>query len=203
MNKGDNITKGNANMKTLLIVDHLKAVFNAVSNEETRRYLCGVQVEINEKGTTLVATNGQMLLAAHDETNTLNEPVKLIIPDHIVKGLKFMLGQDLVDLSTDDGKTWRLGNTLFQPVDGTYPDWRRVVPQETPLLISIEGIWYDPKFQIAMAKAAKILSATWTIYPNGTTPALVRFEKAKNIDVIGVISPMKKNRESFKKPSWA
>jgi len=68
-------TKGNANMKTTLKIDHLKAVFNAVSTEETRYYLCGVQVEINAKGTTLVATNGHMLLAAHDETNTLDEPV--------------------------------------------------------------------------------------------------------------------------------
>jgi len=190
-------------MKTMLRIDHLKAVFNAVSNDDHRYYLCGVYVEINATGTTLAATEGHMLLAAHDKTNTLDEPVKLIIPYHVVKDFKPVRGQTMVELSTEYNKTWRLGGTLFQPIVGTYPDWRRVVPQETPLRISIDGVWYDPKFQTAMTKAAKILSDTWTIYPNGKAPALVRFEKAENIDVIGVIMPMTRNRESFKKPSWA
>ena len=191
-------------MKTLLIVDHLKAVFNAVSNEETRRYLCGVQVEINAKGTTLVATNGHMLLAAHDETNTLDELVSLIIPADIVKGFKPARGQDLVELSTDDGETWRLGNTLFQPVDGTYPDWRRVIPQETPAALSVTDIWFEPKYQLAMYKAAKELGTLCDIHPNGQNPALVHYHDGeKDCPMLGVIMPYRKMREAFKKPRWA
>lgn len=191
-------------MKTLLRIDHLKAVFNAVSSDETRYYLCGVQVEINAKGTTLAATNGHMLLASHDETSTLDEPVKLIIPDHVVKGFKPARGQTMVELSTEDGKTWRLGNTLFQPVDGTYPDWRRVIPQETPETISVQDAWFEPKYQLAMYKAAKELNTICDIHPNGQNPALVSFRDAKtDYSVVGVIMPYRKTRTAFKKPSWA
>ena len=191
-------------MKTLLRIDHLKAVFNAVSNNETRRYLCGVYVEINAKGTTLVATNWQMLLAAHDKTNTLDEPVKLIIPADIVKGFKPARGQDLVELSTEDNETWRLGNRLFQPIDGTYPDWRRVIPQETPEILSIKDVWLEPKYQLAMYKAAKELDAICDIHPNGQYPALVHYHDGeKDCPMIGIIMPYRKTRTAFKKPRWA
>jgi len=191
-------------MKTTLIINHLKAVFNAVSNEETRYYLCGVQVEINATGTTLAATNGHMLLAAHDDKNTLDEPVKLIIPADIVKGFKPARGQTLVELSTEDGKTWRLGNTLFQPVDGTYPDWRRIVPKQTPETISVQTAWFEPKYQLAMYKAAKEIDAICDIHPDGLNPALVHFHDGeKDCPMLGIIMPYRKTRTSFKKPSWA
>ena len=191
-------------MKTLLRIDHLKAVFNAVSTEETRYYLCGVQVEITAKGTTLVATNGHMLLAAHYEINTLDETVSLIIPADIVKGFKPARGQDLVELSTEDGKTWRLGNTLFQPVDGSFPNWRRVMPKETPDELSVTDIWFEPKYQLAMYKAAKEIDAICDIYPDGLNPALVRFHESEtDCPMVGVIMPYRKTREAFKKPSWA
>ena len=193
-------------IKTALIINHLKAVFNAVSIEESRFYLCGVYVEITARGTTLVATNGHMLLAAHDahdETNTLDEPVKLIIPADIVKGFKPARGQTMVDLSTEDGKTWRLGNTLFQPIDGTYPDWKRVVPKATPDALSVDDIWFEPKYQLAMYKAAKEIDAICDIYPDGLNPALVRFHDAKtDYSVIGVIMPYRKIRHKFNVPSW-
>jgi DNA polymerase III sliding clamp (beta) subunit (PCNA family) len=191
-------------IKTYLCVNHLKAVFNAISNDETRYYLHGVYVEINATATTLVATNGHLLLAAHDETNTLDEPVKLIIPADIVKGFKPARGQKMVKLSTDDGKTWQLGDTLFQPIDGTYPNWRRVVPDQTPDALSIEGAWFEPKYQLALHKAAKELEALCDIHPNGQNPALVQFHDSKNdFPMVGVIMPYRKTRTSFKKPSWA
>jgi len=191
-------------METMLQIDHLKAVFNAVSNDETRHYLKGVFVEASPSGTTLVATNGHMLLAAHDETNTLDEPVKLIIPADIIKAFKPARWQTMVELSTDDKETWRLGNTLFQPVDGEYPDWRRVIPQETPLLTSIEGVWYDPKYQLAMYKAAKEIGAICDIHPNEQNAALVHFHDGeKDFPMVGVIMPYRKTRKAFKKPSWA
>ena len=191
-------------MKTLLRIDHLKAVFNAVSTEETRYYLCGVQVEITAKGTTLVATNGHMLLAAHDEKSKLDEPVSLIIPADIVKGFKPARGQTMVELSTEDGKTWRLGNTLFAPIDGTYPNWKRVVPEKTPDALSVTDAWFEPKYQLAMYKAAKELGTLCDIHPDGLNPALVSFRDEKtDYSVIGVIMPYRKKREAFRKPSWA
>ena len=191
-------------MKTTLIINHLRAVFNAVSTEESRYYLCGVQVEITARGTTLVATNGHMLLAAHDETNTLDEPVSLIIPADIVKGFKPARGQTMVELSTEDGKTWRLGNTLFAPIDGTYPNWKRVVPEKTPDALSVTDAWFEPKYQLAMYKAAKELGTLCDIHPDGLNPALVSFRDEKtDYSVIGVIMPYRKKREAFRKPSWA
>ena len=194
-------------MKTTLKINHLKAVFNAAPTEESRYYLCGVQVEITAKGTTLVATNGHMLLAAHDahaETSRLDEPVSLIIPADIVKGFKPARGQTMVELSTEDGKTWRLGNTLFQPVDGTFPNWRRVVPKETPEALSVTDVWFEPKYQLAMYKAAKELGTLCDIHPDGLNPALVSFRDEKtDYSVIGVIMPYRKKREAFRKPSWA
>jgi len=128
----------------------------------------------------------------------------LIVPADVVKGFKPARGQTMVELSTEDGKTWRLGNTLFQPIDGTFPNWKRVIPKETPDALSVTDVWFEPKYQLAMYKAAKEIDAICDIYPNGLDPALVRFHGSeKDCPLVGVIMPYRKKREGFKTPSWA
>ena len=191
-------------MKILLNISHLKAVANAMANDKYRAYLNGVNVETGPNGTVLVATDGDILITAYDKTKTLPESVKLIIPADAVKAFKPARAQAHVELSTQDGKTWRLGNILFAPIDGNFPDWRRVIPKETPNTISINDAWFSAKNQMAMNKAAKELGGTWTIYPDGLNAALVIFgELKKDVQVVGVIVSFRSNRATFKMPSWA
>jgi hypothetical protein len=110
----------------------------------------------------------------------------------------------MVVLSTEDGKTWQLGDTLFQPIDGTFPNWKRVVPDQTPEALSVADIWFEPKYQLALHKAAKEIDAICDIHPNGQNSALVHFHNGENdCPMFGVIMPYRKIRKAFKKPSWA
>lgn len=121
---------------------YLKAALLAASTEESRYHLCGVHVEPRMAGemfgATLVATDGAVLFAAADmpgynaatvanlELAPLAESI--IIPSHAVKrALQGYRGEN-VDLWQTGKRDWILGDVAFNPVDGCFPEWRRVVP---------------------------------------------------------------------------
>lgn len=186
-------------MKTMLTLNYLKAVSYAINSKEPRYYLNGVSVEVSQNGTILTATNGHMLLSAHDETNTSDEPFSLIIPQTTIKAIKPQKFQNEIELSTDDGKTWRLGNIIFEPVDGTFPDWRRIIPTHTPVAPNVENVWFNPEYQQALAKAGKELNDTPVFHPDGENAAIVTFA---NPDLIGIIMPMRITRPKIIMPPW-
>jgi DNA polymerase-3 subunit beta len=167
-------------------VDILKAAALCASTDHHRYYINGVFVD--PRG-YLVATDGHRLFAAQLELGS--EPIPadgVIIPNAAIKkaltGIKPGRGFDgvLIELTAD-----RLGDTIYQPVDGTYPDWKRVVPTEASGVIA----QFNPAYVGDFGKAAKILGdkkGAPTFWHNGDGPAGVEFTRD---GCFGVLIPMR------------
>jgi hypothetical protein len=144
----------------------LKAVALAASTEETRYYLNGVWIECRESHVTYVATNGHVLLCAQEELPALEPGAaprlvgNWIVPNATIKSLKIKgkdrAAGDIAELRQLAPLQFILGESVFVPVDGSFPDWRRVVPCKPA------GIGnYDKK------------TKTWDGVPSQFDPALV------------------------------
>src|SRR5208337_975230 len=187
------LTKGNPLMKTsTLSRKALQACNFAASKEETRYYLNGVYVKIDAGGAEYCATDGHMLLAYREElekdspANTLTG--EFIIPsstcaDKHIKGSKW--ASDAVELAEMTDGFLRIDNALvFRPIDGTFPDWRRVLPSE------IDGVsaQFDPALLVRLQKAGAIFDCRFPVIAhNGINPALVRF--GEHTGLFGVVMP--------------
>ena len=186
----------------------LAAVALAASTEDTRYYLQGVFVEIGLKSVTLTATNGHILLTArHAPNNANNDPASPIIIPSATIALALKDKATTIDLFID-GNAFKLGNISFTPIDGTFPDYRRVIPKAVPETRSIEGVWFNSLYLATMAKAAKLIGAPsspyggngYNIYPDKGNAALVRFNGAENI--VGVVMPLRAPVSGFTLPDW-
>lgn len=206
----------------------LAAVNLAASNEETRYYLRGVLVEIEPQQVTYVATDGHRLIArrvANREGETNSLLGSFIIPSETIKTIKVLRGRSAWrnsdawgKLKTDpDGSTGLLALTfdistdigiVFFPVDGTYPDWRRVVPRDTENRESGRlgaTMTYQWHFLTDFEKAADILELGSLIFKpfNDGSPEIIRFESDK--DTFGIIMPVRYHspKDEVSAPDWS
>jgi DNA polymerase-3 subunit beta len=122
----------------------LDAVSFAISTEETRYYLNGVFLHAVEGGVMLVATDGHRLakrfIALPDG---MTGPPGIIIPRKTVNVLAKILPKDgMVEIAASDAKIMvvtpdtRLTSKL---IDGTFPDYQRVIPQAGPMRVELDG----------------------------------------------------------------
>ncbi len=185
----------------------LKAAALVASKEQVRYYLNGVAVQAGPRGLYLVATDGHRALAFRQSGDDLPE-VNIIIPADIIAGIKPPKGVDIVYLTKESESRWRIdycgASISFAPIDGTFPDWRRIVPKET----SGELAQFDPAYIGDFAKVAKALGANAKagvkISHNGPGPALVTF--GDDIDGFGLLMPTRANYGSTiwqTAPEWS
>ena len=107
----------------------------AQSTDPTRYYLQGVCIQPHPRGegVTLTATDGHCLLTAHDpKADPATLPAGGVIVNLGKDGLKAARkGQTVtIDPATGDASVdnaWRSASTTI--VDGSFPDWRRILPQ--------------------------------------------------------------------------
>lgn len=127
---------------------------HAMSNEETRYYLCGVFIQASPAGNNIlrgVATNGHTLgladepIAADTHVDTFDSIPAVILPKKAVNALSGMLsgleGNVKITMS-DNGLAVVMGNMLTlktRVIDGTYPDYMRVIPQNNPLHSTLQS----------------------------------------------------------------
>lgn len=186
---------------TTLSANYLRVAALFVSTEETRYYLNGVLVEPRAGGATLVSTDGHRLFAAKDTHGEDNAPLfgALSIPFGVIKrALAPFRAADYrenvtVDLVEDEAG-WTLGDVRFSPIDGTYPDWRRVIPSST----SGDTAQFNADYLATFAKAQKMLGSGIgddrksryqpVVHHNGDGPALLDLGDA---NCIGVLVPFR------------
>lgn len=122
----------------------LDAVSFAISTEETRYYLNGIYLHSVEGGVMLVATDGHRLakrfIALPDG---MTGPPGIIIPRKTVNVLAKILPKDgMVEIAASDAKVMittpdtRLTSKL---IDGTFPDYLRIIPTSGAMLAEIDG----------------------------------------------------------------
>lgn len=119
---------------------HLAAPLHCAPKKDVRYYLVGVLLEVTPTGDIhLVSTDGNCLFAgrvAAAEVQWTGEaqrgPWSLIIPrDTVAAALKECKGT--VTLAALPDGRYTLGSQVFAPIDGKYPDWRRVSPSAQTL----------------------------------------------------------------------
>lgn len=193
-----------------LNVKLLKAAVIVASKEETRYYLKGVAVQADARGAYIVATDGHRALAfCQSREAQEGTAVSIIIPSDIVAAIKPNKYEERATLTQESATHWRLDycgtSVIFAPVDGTFPDWRRICPKEA----NGETAQFNPEYVGDIAKVAKALgvksaSGAIKMAHNGGGPAIVTF--GPDIDGFGLIMPTRANygRDDYTiTPSWA
>lgn len=191
-------------MQAIINIETLKAINLAASTEQTRYYLCGVFVEVTEKTVTYTATNGHILLSRREdcaEPNTLTG--SWIIPSDFIKSAKPSrhANHAIMTLVPGPNNSTMLAFTgtitgMAAPIDGTFPDYRRIIPQ------AVDGKpgQYDGNYTGIMAKFAQALGLGYfTIHHNGDNAAPVTFNSRQG--VYGIIMPLRQN-SSTETPAW-
>jgi hypothetical protein len=111
------------------------------------------------------------------------------------KGLCYVIERDA------QGLWWLMyGNARvhFTPIDGSFPEWRRIVPEMPALLTAAH---YNPAYMVALGNMSKALrdgkkdaSTAFRLHQDGDKPALVTFLDAEGntrTDCIAVLMPMR------------
>ena len=202
-------------MKITIKHDTIKALLVIALKSDVRYYLNGVCVDVRNGMTTLVATDGHRLLAvpvlADDVEGVTNG--QYIIPRAALEAVKpCKYGKNSLPITIEIAGTQVTitgATTATSPTtDGSFPDWRRVVPA------SANGIpaQFNPSYLGDWGKVAEYLGAsgkgsgvTAVIHHNGDASALVTFPIS---DALGVVMPCRlgANGEAVTHPglpAWA
>ena len=173
----------------LIATDLLKAALFCASQEESRFYLRGVHLSTSGH---LVTTDGHRMFVAR-----LNErpTADVIVPYADVQAALKLAGARAKDIEVTAD---RIGQIAYVPVDGTFPDWRRVVPtgEETPSTKpgandGVEHVHFNHACIGDFAKMGKLLGGTSMLHPvSASHPCLVTFGERE--DCLAVLMPVRR-----------
>ncbi len=179
--------------------DVLRAALVCVSTEETRYYLRGVHVEPDADDVVLVSTDGHRLFCGRcplPPAGAITPAKPFIVPTDAIK--KALTGYKGLAIQLErTGDVWTLGDVTFKPVDGTFPDWRRVAPTQKTISEDLGKIaQFNPAYVADMGKVAKAIAPTTRgavalpiIHHMGSGPAFVTFPGRE--DLFALLMPMR------------
>lgn len=161
--------------------DYLRAALICASTEKVRYYLNGVYVD--PEG-FLVSTDGHRAFVGKIDLTDVPAFDGWIIPRDVIK--RAITGYKAHDIVISPTRT---GDIACQPIDGVFPDWRRVVPSELSGITAQFNNAYVGDF----GKIDKLLSGRAVprahIHHNGDGPAGVTFPDIDN--AFGVLMPVR------------
>ena len=167
-----------------------------VSTEETRYYLRGVYVQHAEGGGLLyTATDGHRLIHVHDPAAEMDGDARIV---GIAKGKFPAAWHKAKTLHWESGVLSSENRTLLTPaaeIDGTFPDYTRIIPSTTSGEVSHFNYAYLADFQEAAKKCD--LGAMF-VHHNGENPALITFDCAP---AIGVCMPFRADKVRSNRPA--
>ena len=147
-------------MESLINLQHVLAALHCASCEKTRFYLQGVCVEIRERESFAVATDGCVLFASHFALEP-DAPVNTLLGSFILhkdslKAMKLRRTSSYVSTMTQlDTATVRIicndQDLYAKLIDGVFLDWRRIVPNDVSLgeaAKNIDCIEYNTHTQV-------------------------------------------------------
>ena len=191
-------------LKVTLNIRALRATLVAVSTEETRYYLNGINLEFTPDGVTMCATDGHRMIVLrqpYGEHAATGAHASVIVPRDLVAKLKIKL--KTLDETTltigDDGRlTFEHAGESYggARVDGTFPDYRRIVPTD----LDGKPAQYNPAYLADFAKARQELTGSKLdkdgkgspiVRYNGLNPAVVDFAWDTGFDAFGVLMPLR------------
>ncbi|MGL5734163.1 MAG: DNA polymerase III subunit beta, partial [Beijerinckiaceae bacterium] len=103
----------------------------AASTEETRYYLNGIAMQYSGGKANFIATDGHRL-AWYVDGDTADFP-NVIIPSKTAKIFKDLLDDGTATVQVSETKiklTFGTVSVVSKVIDGTYPDWARIIPKD-------------------------------------------------------------------------
>ena len=172
----------------------LKAALICASTEQMRYYLCGVYVD--PKG-FLVSTDGHRAFVGKIDLTGVPAFDGWIICRDVLKRALTGYKAETITIAPD-----RVGNSLCQPIDGTYPDWRRIVPSD------LTGVTaqFNPAYIADLGKMGDLLrgkrkgSLAAHIHHNGEGPAAITFPEVD--DCFAVLMPIRAHHTDNGAEAW-
>lgn len=180
-------------MKIELKVNTLKAAALSAGTKDIRYYINGVCIDIkNATQMVVIGTNGNYcFIGVENYEGDYIEPQQIIIPSEAIasalKGYDKKLNFITLEKLTD--KKYSLGNVMFEPIDGKYPDYARIIPNKENVKAEIG--YYNHEYLQVGSKALK--AACGEEYPtlnqHGESDAAVMTCKMDNY--IFIVMPMR------------
>ena len=182
----------------------IKAALVCASNEETRYYLKGVYFEKRGTIMRMVSTDGHRLYCATQNLDfdyCENGPdFGTILPladlkkalTGVTKNVdKIICGFSYIDGRPDEIRNATVNMVNMTPVDGTYPDFTRVLPSKDAVTKN-ELAQFNAAYLGDMAKIAKILGHHGNsvhVQHCGASPAIITF--GIRSDVVCLLMPLR------------
>lgn len=166
-----------------------------VSKEKTRYYLMGVYVTPHpEGGVLMVATNGHVAIAIHDESGYCAAPAIVEVSKPVLAAckpkkdcktrLRADMGEVIVYVQQGKFEEEAIAISSRPFIEGTYPDYRRVFPRDM-LDHGACSSAYAPAYMAMAAKTCADLNSRALQMNSGKeSPGVVRFVGHENIVVI-------------------
>lgn len=189
-----------------------RIAFACTSTEDTRFYLQGVQVEPHPQGgVLLVSTDGHRLLVVRDESGFADETAIIKLDKDALKHCKSKRGDNreiVIDSGMHEAAIRLVLGTADEPeysplamayqvrVDGTFPDYRHVIPTEfeggtAAFNGGYLGSFGDIGKELAdHVKGVNREFAAMRVISNGDGPALVTWPGYSDL-AFGVLMPMR------------
>ena len=176
----------------------------AADSKDLRLSLHGVLVEASPAGVRLVATDGHVMLVTRAAGDVDTDTWTGIIPSDMVRAALAWKGSKslliiLIPGAPECRLTRATGEALvFVPVDGAFPDYRRVVPAAP----SGEASFYDPDLLVRFKRAAEDLGSEKGLFglrQGGDGAGLVYLTG----DAVGVIMPTRDRECAAAECAWA
>jgi DNA polymerase III sliding clamp (beta) subunit (PCNA family) len=212
------IKRGKEKMKIICRADYVEIVSRFVGDEETRHYLSGVYFEKHpKKGVVITATNGHILASIYDENGTIVLPPKqdgILLP--ISKGIKKAIKEtkfkklfsynkriaSVVNCDLSNFKACAKPNKdhlyleWLDPIDGNFPDWRRVLPKGE--FKPVNAFNFNPEY-LSMFSNINGNNRVAIFCMDEVSPSLVKIPPMP--EFLGVLMPMRVGGDS-KYPDW-
>ena len=194
--------------------DHVRLIQRFVSKEETRYYLCGVYMEAAPQGgALLVATDGHRLGIFHDPDGHIEWPMIYSFAPELLKMTKAPRGEPArrIRIRPDRAaeiRAWPEADNQVVgafphsdnngEIDGTFPDWRRVVPDFPE---NHAPAWFNPLYLEAFKlDATRSAAGCITIRSESeSAPAVVLNDR--HPDFVGIQMPMR-GPDVTEYPDW-
>lgn len=163
----------------------LKAALICASTEQVRYYLNGVYVDPTG---FLVSTDGHRLFCAQIDLGDQSPFDGWIIPRDAIKQALNGYKGDTIEITQT-----RVGVVSCRPIDGSFPDWRRVLPSDTPNNVPAQ---FNPAYVADFGKIGDLLSGKrkgevlpCQIHHNGDQPTPITF--TADPSCFGVLMPIR------------
>jgi DNA polymerase III sliding clamp (beta) subunit (PCNA family) len=162
--------------------EFLRAALVCASTEQASYYICGVYID--PKG-YVVSTDGHRLFVARFDLGDCAGFEGFIIPRETVK--RALMGYKPAQIAVTPAV---LGDLAYTPIDGVYPDWRRVLAPGEPsgVAATFNASYVGDLADMAKALGFRKSGSSVSIAHNGDDPTGVTF--GDRTDCLAIVMPI-------------